>query len=194
MTELPFDNAPPPATSGLDLKSLVGCAAIFVIGGCHENMTTRFGEKPVTRGALVVLNGPDADAELIDVLFFGSRVVRATRESVGKAFVAHIDIDRTAQGEPVVLLDPTPDEYELARKWHERNPSRTAQLIHTMKITFEHAVRDQGNTMQTRPQQPAQQRSAPPTGPNYGKTNQAPSNPPPGPPPPARPADDDIPF
>ncbi len=173
--ELPFEGGLPPSTNEFDLKSLVGCAILIAVGGCHADMLTRFGVKPVVRGACVVLNGPDAGKEYIDVLFFNSRVVRTLRGVPGRAFIAHVDIDQTTTNPAVVLLDPAPEEYELARKWHADNPERTADLIRMMVSTFSQAEQAQAANQQQRPaqqQQPARSAppSAPPTGPNYGRT------------------------
>lgn len=198
--ELPFEGGLPPSVNEFELKSLVGCAVLIAVGGCHPDMPTRFGTKPVVRGALVVLNGPDAGKEYLDVLFFGSRVVRTLKGVPGRAYVAHIDMDYSTTNPAVVLLDPSAEEYELARKWHEDNPERTEDLVRIMVATFQVESARAGGQQQQ--QQPAQTRSAPPsaappTGPGYGRTP-PPSNPPPSAPPTPRatplPADDEPPF
>lgn len=190
--ELPFEGGLPPSVNEFELKSLVGCAVLIAVGGCHTDMPTRFGSKAVVRGALVVLNGPEAGKEYIDVLFFNSRVVRTLRGVPGRAFIAHVDIDNSTTNPAVVLLDPSPEEYELARKWHADNPERTGELVQVMVSTFnQNQAQFGGGQQQQQRQQPAQTRSAPPSSPPqgpYAGRSQAgtSSSPPPSSPPPVK--------
>lgn len=190
--QLPFDGELPPSTN-LEMKAYVGCVVLIAVGGCHPNMRTQWQPegKAVVRGSMVVLNGPQAGDELVDVLFFNSRVVRTLRGLAGKAKVAHVDLDRSFSNPAPILLEPTDEEFEYARKWHAANPNRTQELIEISVAAFDSAESGQGQQQQQRPQQQAQTRSAPPssppTGPNYGRT------PPPSSPPPTSPPSGDAP-
>lgn len=184
--ELPFEGGLPP--NEFDLKALVGCTILVAVGGCHPDMSTRYGIKPAVRAAVVVLNGPDAGKEHIDVLIFNSRVVRVLRSLAGKARVAHVDIDNTTTNPAVVLQDTSADEFELARKWYMEHPERTDDLVQVMVATFNANVAQLGQQQQQRPAQP--QRSMPPPAPpgQYGRT------PPPSSPPSLGSFDDTAPF
>lgn len=177
----------PPAPNDFELKSLVGCAAIFIIGGVHPDIFTKHGTKAAVRAAVVVLNGPDRGTEVIDVMLFNTRVVRRLRQGVvGKPYTLHVDEDTQYTQPAIVLLDPSEEERALGRQWHIDNPGRSADLADAVGTAFEMALeQDRGNNRQMeRPsqQQQAQRRTPPPTGPNYGKPDVAKDVAPSGPP------------
>ena len=181
----------PPAPNDFELKSLVGCAAIFIIGGVHPEIFTKHGTKAAVRAAIVVLNGPDRGTEVIDVMLFNTRVVRRLRQGVvGKPYTLHVDEDAQYTQPAIVLLDPSEDERAAGRQWHIDNPGRAAELGEAVLLAFDLAMeqdRDNGRQMQrTSPETQAraqadrraqaQRRTPPPTGPNKGKDE--PSQPP----------------
>jgi hypothetical protein len=162
--DLPFEGGLP--ADSVKLKELVGCAVLVAVGGCHASVPTKFDPKPAVRVCLVVLNGPHAGQEYVDVLLFNAQPVRKLRGVPGRAFVGHVDIDDVSAANPApLLLDPSPEEYELAAKWHAQNPSRTAELVEIAVDVFNaFEVNNARPQQQSRP--PVQyQRSTPPSAP-----------------------------
>lgn len=180
--ELPFEEDLPPAPNDFEMKSLVGCAAIFVVGGVHPDMFTRHGTKAAVRAAIVILNGPDAGQEIIDALLFNTRVVRRLRQAaIGKPYTLHVDEDTQYTQPAVILMDPSDEERKLGRDWHAAHPGRAAELGEVMVSAYNVALEaDRGNNRQMQQTQQRQEprRTPPPTGPNYGKEDVKPSNPP----------------
>ena len=177
--ELPFGDELPPSDQ-FKLKDFVGCTVLTAVGGHHREIQTRFDPKPAVAATFVILNGPQAGDIFDDCLIFNSRPVRTLRGVAGRAFVAHVDIDNTTSNPSVVLLDPSPEEYELARAWNSANPGLCNELIAA-------AVRDyqerEAKLAAPMPKAQQQTRSAPPA------TRSAPpaaTNQEPGPPPPPR--------
>lgn len=194
--ELPFGEELPPSDR-FKLNNFVGCAVLVAVGGCHPAIQTRYDPAPAVRVSIVILNGPDEGDEYADCLIFNSQPVRTLRPAAGKAFVAHVDIDNSGNNPAPVLLNPSPEEYELARKWHEANPDRCNELIREAVTAFEVNEAKLAAPMPTQRQQ--QQRSAPPTGPGYGRSAPpASARTEPGPPPPPAPlpkdSDEEPPF
>jgi len=182
--DLPFDGGLPP--DRVKLAELAGCAVLVAVGGMHSQWPTKYDPADAVRINCVVLNGPRVGEELIDVMVFNAQPLRRLRAVAGRAFVGHIDVDDPNEAKPaVLLLDPSPEEYEMAAKWHAENPQRTAELVSIAVASFNSAEANRGRPQQQRPAQQQQQRSSPPTGPNYGQQQQQPSSPPPNGPPPA---------
>jgi hypothetical protein len=192
--ELPFEGGLP--ADSVKLKELVGCAVLVAVGGCHASVPTRFDPKPAVRVCLVVLNGPHAGQEYVDVLLFNAQPVRKLRGVPGRAFVGHVDVDDPSAPNPAsLLLDPSAEEYELAAKWHAENPSRTAELVGLAVDVFQAwEVNNARPQQQSRPPAPQYQRSAPPAPPSSPppapRSPQIPSGRPPFDPPPTDPGDE----
>lgn len=125
---MPWKN-PPPATNEFDLINLAGELVFIVVGGCHPAQNTRFGVKPVIRGAVVILTGPEAGKEYVDVLVFNSRIVRRLRGVVGDVVLGRIAIDATGANRAVELEDPTPADEQIASGWHSYYPNRLPELM-----------------------------------------------------------------
>jgi hypothetical protein len=178
--ELPFGDELP-TSEQLKLKDLVGCVVLIAVGGFHREILTRFDPKPAVSATVVPLNGELANAIFDDGLIFNTRPVRTLRGVAGRAFVAHVDIDNTTSNPSVVLLDPSPEEYDLARAWNDANPGLCNDLVKEAVAAYEEREAKLRAPMPKMAQQ--QTRSAPPA------TRSAPpaaTNPEPGPPPPPR--------
>lgn len=196
--ELPFGDELP-SSDQFKLKDFVGCAVLIAVGGYHREIQTRFDPKPAVSATVVILNGPAANDVFDDCLIFNTRPVRTLRGVAGRAFVAHVDIDNTTSNPSVVLQDPSSEEYDLARAYHAANPDLVNDLTKLAVRDFEEREAKLAAPMPRQAQQ--QTRSAPPTGPNYGRAELAkdvkPASPPTtgGPPPaPLPPERDDPPF
>lgn len=177
--DLPFEGGMP--VDRVKLTDLHGYAVLVAVGGTHSQWPTKYEPADAVRVCMVILNGPRAGEELIDIMVFNAQPLRRLRGVPGRAFVGHIEVDDPTDAKsPILLLDPTPEEYEAASKWHAQNPSRTNELIEIAVSAYNSAEAGRGRTQQ-RPQAQPPRRSAPPTGPGY---NQPPSSPPPGGPPP----------
>lgn len=131
----PWKN-PPPATNEFDLINLAGNLAFFVVGGCHPAQNTRFGVKPVIRCAVIILSGPEAGKEYVDVLVFNSRVVRRLRGVPGDVVLSRIAVDPTGVNRAVELEDPLPEDEAIASGWHSYYPNRLAELTKMMLDAF----------------------------------------------------------
>lgn len=179
--ELPFGDELPPSDQ-FKLKDFNGCAVLIAVGGYHREVQTRYDPKPAVAATVVVLNGPRGGDIYDDVLVFNTRPVRTLRGVPGRAFVAHVDIDNTTSNPSVVLLDPSPEEYQLARDWHGTNPDLCNDLVKEAVRAYEEREAKLAAPMPRQAQQ--QTRSAPPTGPNYGRSTLAATSADDGPPPP----------
>jgi hypothetical protein len=185
--ELPFEEDLAPAPNEWKPNSIVGCAAIFIVGGVHPDMFTRHGNKTAVRAAVVVLNGPDAGMEIIDTLLFNTQVVRRLRQAaIGKPYTLHVDEDRQYTQPAVTLENPSEEERALGREWQIDNPGRALELGEIMVAAYNVAIekdRENNRQMQRPSQQQAQRRTPPPTGPGATRDSLQPSSPPPSAPP-----------
>jgi hypothetical protein len=175
---MPWKN-PPPATNEFDLINLAGELAFFVVGGCHPAQNTRFGVKPVIRCAVVILTGPEAGKEYVDVLVFNSRVVRRLRGVPGEVVLGRISIDATGTNRAVELEDPSPQDEQAAQGWHNYYPNRLAELT---KLTYDAFVAEEHRQAQQaqQPPSPLPRQASPASGASWGQPTQPvqPSQPP----------------
>jgi hypothetical protein len=176
--------APPPPTSDFDLKGLVGSHIIVAVGGCHPAQATRFGVKPVVRGAVLILDGNEAGKEYHDVLIFNTRVVRQLKGIPGQAILGRV-VDDPASLQGAVILEEATGEWKVyAQNWQRANPGKVEEMI---KISVE-AFAVEERRQQDSPPQPVGAPPAramppsnpPPIGPNYGQPTAAVAPPPAG--------------
>lgn len=121
---------PPAASFEFGLNDHMNCLAFFIVGGLHSSVSTSFGDRDAVRCSIVLLDGPNAGNEFVDVLVFNSRPVSRMRNAAGSIILARITqgVGRAGSNPPVEMADPSPQDGELAANWHSFYPNRLNEL------------------------------------------------------------------
>lgn len=121
-----FAKTPPPGQQ-FNASESEGSLVITLVHKFVPGVVTKFGVRNTVDASIFVLAGPNAGAEYIGCSLFNSKLVGQLMGLEGRYTLGRIAKGQPAkagQSPPIILLDPSEEDRQVAQRWIANNPGK----------------------------------------------------------------------